>query len=56
MGEGAERHRSRWNRAPMPGGRRIASGYLGMARTDEQARQIVQDLTETKGAIDGTDR
>jgi hypothetical protein len=27
-----------------------------MARPDDHARQIVQDLIDTKGATDGTDR
>jgi hypothetical protein len=34
----------------------VITGWGAIARTDDQARQIVEDLTDTKGAIDGTDR
>jgi transcriptional regulator with XRE-family HTH domain len=34
----------------------VISGWGAIARTDDKARQIVQDLIDTKGASDGTDR
>jgi transcriptional regulator with XRE-family HTH domain len=34
----------------------VISGWGAMARTSDQAHQIVQDLIDTKGASDGTDR
>jgi transcriptional regulator with XRE-family HTH domain len=34
----------------------VISGWGAMARTDDKAHQIVQDLIATKGASDGTDR
>lgn len=34
----------------------IISGWGAMARTDDQARQIVQDVIDTTEASDGTDR
>lgn len=34
----------------------VISGWGAMARTDDQAHQTVQDLIDTQGASDGTDR
>jgi transcriptional regulator with XRE-family HTH domain len=34
----------------------VISGWGAMARTDDKAPQIVQELIDTKGASDGTDR
>jgi hypothetical protein len=36
--------------------RSVITGWGAMTRTDDHARQIVQDLIDTKGATDGTDR
>jgi transcriptional regulator with XRE-family HTH domain len=34
----------------------VISGWGAMARTDDKARQLVQELIDTKGASDGRDR